>query len=83
MLAESRCRSLRPEKSDVGPEYSRTWSGWHHHVGPVMLGGAFLLNRNRLGGKKMPRITRPQVYRVVREMPPANGSGQPSCNAVA
>ena len=28
----------------------------------------------------MPRITRPQVYRVVREMPPGSGSGRMSCS---
>ena len=31
------------------------------------------------GGEKMPRITRPQVYRVVREMLPGNGSDRRSC----
>ena len=30
---------------------------------------------SRLGGKKMPRITRPQVYRVVREMLPRERFG--------
>ena len=58
------------EKSDVGlDEYeTRTWAGWHHHVALCLLAGAFLLSacNNRLGG--MPRVTRPQVYRVVREM---------------
>ena len=64
------------EKSDVGlDEYeTRTWAGWHHHVALCLLGGAFLLSL-RLGGKKMPRITRPQVYRVVREMLPRERFG--------
>ena len=35
---------------------TRSWAGWHHHIACV-LGGAFLLS-----------ITRPQVYRVVREI---------------
>ena len=33
-----------------------------------LLGGAFLLGLQQDWGGKMPRITRPQVYRVVREM---------------
>ena len=33
-----------------------------------LLGGAFLLGLQQDWGKMMPRITRPQVYRVVREM---------------
>ena len=59
------------EKSDVGlDEYEtrtpyqvrgRLWAGWHHHVALCLLGGAFLLNLQQAwGGKKMPRITRPQ-----------------------
>ena len=58
------------EKSDVGlDEYeTRTWAGWHHHIALCLLGGAFLLSLQQEWGKKMPRITRPQVYRVVREM---------------
>ncbi len=68
------------EKSDVGlDEYEtrtpyqvrgRLWAGWHHHVALCLLGGAFLLSLQQAWGKKMPRITRPQVYRVVREMLP-------------
>ena len=59
-------------KSDVGmDEYeTRTWAGWHHHVALCLLGGAFLLSLQQAWGKKMPLITRPQVYRVVREMLP-------------
>ena len=58
------------EKSDVGlDEYeTRTWAGWHHHIALCLLGGAFLLSLQQEWGEKMPRITRPQVYRVVREM---------------
>ena len=60
------------EKSNVGLDESetRTWAGWHHHVALCLLGGAFLLSLQQAWGKKMPRITRPQVYRVVREMLP-------------
>ena len=69
------------EKSDVGlDEYeTRTWAGWHHHVALCLLGGAFLLSLQQAWGEKMPRITRPQVYRVVREMLPRNGSGRMNC----
>ena len=65
------------EKSDVGlDEYeTRTWAGWHHHVALCLLGGAFLLSLQQDWGKKMPRITRPQVYRVVREMLPREQFG--------
>ena len=67
------------EKSDVGlDEYeTRTWAGWHHHVALCLLGGAFLLSLQQAwgGGGKMPRITRPQVYRVVREMLPRERFG--------
>ena len=58
------------EKSDVRlDEYeTRSWVGWHHHVARCLLGGAFLLSLQQAWGKKMPQITRPQVYRVVREM---------------
>ena len=65
------------EKSDVGlDEYeTRTWAGWHHHVALCLLGGAFLLSLQQAWGKKMPRITRPQVYRVVREMLPRERFG--------
>ena len=73
------------EKSYVGlDEYeTRTpyqvrgglWAGWHHHVALCLLGGAFLLSLQQAWGKKMPRITRPQVYRVVREMLPRERFG--------
>ncbi len=65
------------EKSDMGlDEYeTRTWPGWHHHVALCLLGGAFLLSLQQAWGKKMPGITRPQVYRVVREMLPRERSG--------
>ena len=60
------------EKSDVGlDEYEvRTWAGWHHHIAMCLLSGAFLLSLQQDWGKKMPQITRPQVYRVVRELWP-------------
>ena len=35
-----------------------------------LLGGAFLLSLQQDWGKKMPLLTQPQVYRVVREMLP-------------
>ena len=65
------------EKSDVGlDEYeTRTWAGWRHHVALCLLGGAFLLSLQQDWGEKMPRITRPQVYRVVREMLPRERFG--------
>ena len=65
------------QKSDMGlDEYeTRTWPGWHHHVALCLLGGAFLLSLQQAWGKKMPRITRPQVYRVVREMLPRERFG--------
>ena len=66
------------EKGDVGlDEYeTRSWAGWHHHIAMCLLGGAFLLGLQQdWGGEKMPRITRPQVYRVVREMLPRERFG--------
>ena len=73
------------EKSDVGlDEYEtrtsyqvrgRLWAGWHHHVALCLLGGAFLLSLQQAWGKKMPQITRPQVYQVVREMLPRERFG--------
>ena len=66
------------EKGDTGlDEYeTRSWAGWHHHIAMCLLGGAFLLGLQQdWGGGKMPRITRPQVYRVVREMLPREWFG--------
>ena len=65
------------EKSDVGlDEYeTRTWAGWHHHVAICLVAGAFLLSLQQAWGEKMPRITRPQMYRVVREMLPRERFG--------
>ena len=70
------------EKGDVGlDEYeTRSWAGWHHHIAMCLLGGAFLLSLQQDWGshpfpQKMPRITRPQVYRVVREMLPREQFG--------
>ena len=59
------------EKGEVGlDEYeARSWAGWHHHIAMCLLG----LQQD--WGKKMPRITRPQVYRVVCEMLPREGFG--------
>ena len=69
------------EKGDVGlDEYeTRTWTGWHHHVPLCLLGGAFLLSLQQAWGKKMPRTTRPQVYRGVREMLPREQFGPDNC----
>ena len=73
------------EKGDVGmDEYEtrtpyqvrgRLWAGWHHHVALCLVAGAFLLSLQQAWGEKMPRITRPQVYRVVREMLPRDRFG--------
>ena len=66
------------EKGDVGlDEYeTRSWAGWHHHIAMCLLGGAFFLGLQQdWGGGNMPRITRPQVYRVVREMLPRERFG--------
>ena len=59
-------------QSDVGMDAyeTRTWPGWHHHITMCLLASAFLLGLPQAWGKKMPRITRPQVYRVVREILP-------------
>ncbi len=44
------------EKGDVGlDEYeTRSWAGWHHHIAMCLLGGAFLLSLQGLGGKRCP-----------------------------
>ena len=65
------------EKSDVGlDEYeTRPWPGWHRYMAMRLLGGAFLLSLQQDWGKKMPQLTRPQVYRVVREMLPRERFG--------
>ena len=68
-------RSSRRKQGDVGLDEYETrcsWAGWHHHIAMC------LWACSRIGGKKMPRITRsprhPQVYRVVREMLPREPS---------
>ena len=68
---------IETEKGEVGlDEYeTRSWAGWHHHISMCLLGGAFLLILQQDWGKKMPRITRPPVYRVVREMLPREQFG--------
>ena len=73
------------EQSDVGlDEYEtrtpyqvrgRLWAGWHHHIAMCLLAGAFLLTLQQDWGEKMPLITRPQVYRVVRELLPKERFG--------
>ena len=68
-------------KSDVGLDgyETRTWAGWHHQVAMCLLGGAFLLDLQQAWGRKMPRITRPRVYLVVRKMLPRERFGRTSC----
>ena len=76
---------IETEQSDVGmDEYEtrtpyqargRLWAGWRHHITMCLLAGAFLLTLQQDWGKKMPRITRPQVYRVVRELLPKERFG--------
>jgi hypothetical protein len=63
---------LEEEKSQVAlDEYEvRSWGGWHHHMTMSMLASAFLLTLQQEWGKKGPRITRPQVYRIVYELLP-------------
>ncbi len=65
------------EKSAVGlDEYeTRTWAGWHHHITLCLLAGAFLLTLQQEWGGKLPQITRPQVYRVVRVVLPRERFG--------
>ena len=64
-------------KGDLGlDEYEiRSWAGWHHHIAMCLPGGAFLLGLPQAWEKKMPRTTRLQVYRVVREMLPQERFG--------
>ena len=47
----------------------------HQYNSDSLLAGAFLLTLQQDWGEKMPRITRPQVYRVVREMLPRERFG--------
>ena len=54
---------------------TRSWAGWHHHITMCLLGGAFLLSLQQDWGEKDAQITRPQVYRVVREMLPQERFG--------
>ena len=65
------------EKSDMGlDEYEvRIWAGWHHHIAMCLVAGAFLLTLQQDWGGNMPQITRPQVYRVVRELLPREQFG--------
>lgn len=48
----------------------RSWRGWQHHITLVLLAGAFLLTLQQEWGKNMPRTTRPQISRVLRELLP-------------
>ena len=66
------------EKSDVGLGRVRDphLGGVASPRGPMPAGRSFSPeSATGLGGKKMPRITRPQVYRVVREMLPRERFG--------
>ena len=60
------------QKSGLGlDEYEvRSWRGWHHHVTMCLLAAAFLLTLQQQWGEQMPQVTRPQVYRIVRELLP-------------
>jgi hypothetical protein len=59
------------QKINVGLDVyeTRTWAGWHTHL-PVPVGWGVPVKPSTGLGKNMPQITRPQVYRVVREMLP-------------
>ncbi len=59
-------------KGEIGlDEYEvRGWCGWHHHVTLSLLAGAFLLSVQQEWGGNMPRLTRPQIARVLREILP-------------
>ena len=67
-----RVRSPHPVSST-----GQALAGWHHHIAMCLLAGAFLLTLQQDWGKKMPQITRPQVYRVVRELLPRQRFGPP------
>ena len=64
-------------KSVMGmDEYqTRTWAGWHRHIAMCLLAGAFRADPATGSGEKMSQITRPQVYRVVRELLPRRQFG--------
>lgn len=53
----------------------RLWAGWHHHIATRLLAGAFLRSLQQDWGKRCLRSTRPQVYRVVRELMPKERFG--------
>jgi hypothetical protein len=59
-------------KQHVGlDEYEvRGWHGWHHHMALCLLANAFLLIVQQDMKKNSPLITRPQVYRLIRELLP-------------
>ena len=63
------------EKSDVGMDEYEILGRVASPHSPVLAGRSIPADCNRLGGKKMPQITRPQVYRVVREMLPRERFG--------
>ena len=64
-------------KSVMGmDEYqTRTWAGWHRHITMCLPAGAFRADPATGSGEKMSQITRPQVYRVVRELLPRRQFG--------
>ena len=69
------------EKGDVGlDEYeTRSWSGWHHHIAMCLLGGAFLLGLQQLGGKRCPGSPVPRCTGWCGKCCPGNGSDRRSC----
>lgn len=65
-------RGVEQVKGEAGlDEYEvRSWAGWHHHVILALLAGQFLLRVRHEWGKNQPRLTIPQVSRVLREVLP-------------
>ena len=72
--------SSRPRKAPLGGTSAKSAPGragiiTSHHITMRLLAGAFLLTLQQDWREKMPRITRDQVYRVVRELMPKERFG--------